>query len=65
MFKTLNQKEMINVNGGFKYIPVYEVKKYYKNGIFLGQDKEKFKRLEQVASSDSRNKIVYYTRVDV
>lgn len=38
MFNTLNVKEMMDVNGGFYYVP-----KYYKDGSFLG--------LEQVSNS--------------
>ena len=34
MLRALNQREMMNVNGGFKYIPVYQrvVHRYIKNG---------------------------------
>ena len=55
MFKSLNQNEMLNVNGGFYYIPVYDVYKYYRRvgnrTVYLGKDK-KFITTEQV-SSDS------------
>jgi len=30
MFKTMNEKELMKVNGGFYYVPVYD-----KNGKFL------------------------------
>ena len=29
MFMTLNQQEMLKVNGGFYYVPVYDVYVYY------------------------------------
>ncbi len=29
MFKTLDQQEMLKVNGGFYYVPVYDVYVYY------------------------------------
>ena len=43
MIKILNLNEMMQVNGGFKYIPVYEVKRYYApNGRLIGMSNKKF-----------------------
>ena len=36
MFKALNQVEMLNVNGGFYYVPVYN--KYYDKFIYRNKD---------------------------
>ena len=63
MFKTLNQKEMMNVNGGFKYIPYYEQKVYYLHGYVYGRDPKKFIKLVQVSSDDSRTQIVKEIKV--
>lgn len=59
MFKTLNLNEIMQVNGGFKYIPVYEVERYFINGRYYYGPK-KFIRLEQVASNDRRTQIIIY-----
>ncbi|MBO4484501.1 MAG: hypothetical protein J5738_03840 [Lachnospiraceae bacterium] len=64
MFKTLNQSEMLCVNGGFKYIPVYQrvVHRYIKNGsvvrVVYTNDLYFTGHLEQVASTDSRTRII-------
>ena len=36
MLKTLNQNEMMSVNGGGYYVPVYLCKRYYVQGILRG-----------------------------
>jgi hypothetical protein len=61
MIKILNLNEMMQVNGGFKYIPVYVVKRYYApNGRLIGMSNKKFIGLEQVASNDSRTQIIKF-----
>ena len=45
MFNTMNENEMMNVNGGFYYVPAYD-----KKGNYLG--------LTQIESSDPKVKKV-------
>lgn len=54
---------MMNVNGGFKYIPYYEQKVYYWGGKVYGRDRKKFIKLVQVSSTDSRSEIVKEIKV--
>jgi len=61
MFKTLNKNEMMNVNGGFKYIPVYNVyiTKTYRGGKLISTTtSRKYAGTQQVASYDPRSEIV-------
>lgn len=58
MFKTLSQKEMMNVNGGFKYIPVYDFY-YTSSGL-----ERRFVKTVQVPSNDKRKYIERYTYVN-
>ena len=67
MFKSLNQNEMLKVNGGVKYIPVYSITHYkiHKGGKIISSyyGPKTYIRLECVASNDSRTEIVkYYTK---
>lgn len=71
MFKTLNQNEMMTVNGGFYYVPVYNrkfLKTTYKrrtNGrvVVVGVDTKllssSFAGTQQVAS-DSGLSVIYH-----
>ncbi|MBO6065207.1 MAG: bacteriocin [Lachnospiraceae bacterium] len=65
MFKTLNKNEMMNVNGGFKYIPVYNrvYYKVYRNGTLISTYYGPKTRVgtQQVANNDPRTEIVNYT----
>ena len=59
MFKTLNQQEMLKVNGGFYYVPVYDIIIYLE--WVDGHWKEKSRReilvrLDQVSSSSGERK---------
>ncbi|MBO4669302.1 MAG: hypothetical protein J5648_04930 [Lachnospiraceae bacterium] len=62
MFKSLNQNEMLKVNGGVKYIPVYSLTYYivHKGGKIISTyyGPKTYLRLECVASSDPRTEIV-------
>lgn len=64
MFKSLNQNEMLKVNGGFKYIPVYNpiYIRYIHNGSVVKTVRTNelhfTGHLEQVPSTDSRTRIV-------
>ncbi len=64
MFRALNQNEMLCVNGGFKYIPVYNpiYIRYIHNGRVVKTVRTNelhfTGHLEQVASTDSRTRIV-------
>ena len=51
MFNTLNVKEMMDVNGGFYYVP-----KYLQNGTFMG--------LEQVSNSWGNGGYKCYIRIN-
>jgi hypothetical protein len=63
MFRALNQNEMLCVNGGFYYVPVYDIYKYYRRvgnrTVYLGRDK-KFVRTEQVASGSGITELTRY-----
>lgn len=43
MFKTLNQQEMLKVNGGFYYVPIYDVCIYFEwvDGHWKEKDRKK------------------------
>lgn len=64
MLRALNQSEMLCVNGGFKYIPVYNpiYIRYIRDGrvvkIVKTNELHFTGHLEQVASTDSRTRIV-------
>jgi len=62
MFNTLNQKEMMNVNGGYKYIPVYNVyiTKIYVDGVFFTEysSGKQYAGTQQVSNNDPRSEIV-------
>lgn len=64
MFKTMNQNEMLCVNGGFYYVPVYDVTKYYRyvrgKKCVYGTDK-KFVGTQQVASGSGISEIIRNT----
>ena len=52
MFKSLNQNEMLKVNGGFYYVPVYDFY-YTSSGL-----QKVFIKTEQVASNSGTTYIV-------
>ncbi|MBO4669300.1 MAG: bacteriocin [Lachnospiraceae bacterium] len=67
MFKSLSKNEMMNVNGGFKYIPVYNVyiTRTYLHGqlISVTSSGKQYAGTQQVANNDPRSEIVHtYTK---
>ena len=68
MLRALNQREMMNVNGGFYYIPVYDIYKYYHRVggklVYLGSDK-KFLYTEQVASNSGLTERIRNTYIKI
>lgn len=65
MFNALNKNEMMNVNGGFKYIPVYQITRYYQHGGFVGQSPKKYVGQQQVTNNDTRPEIIRYVDVSL
>jgi len=59
MLKTLNQNEMMSVNGGGYYVPVYLCKRYYVQGILRGSSTT-YVGTEWVASGSGITSITRY-----
>ncbi|MBO4787849.1 MAG: hypothetical protein J5531_02995 [Lachnospiraceae bacterium] len=60
MIKTMNQSELMSVNGGYYCVPVYNVIRYYVNGFFRGQDK-KCVGMQRVEDGSGITEICHYT----
>ena len=62
MFKSLSKNEMMNVNGGFKYIPVYNVyvTRTYVHGVLFSvtSSGKQYAGTQQVSNNDPRSEIV-------
>ena len=65
MFKSLSKNEMMNVNGGYRYIPVYQITRYYQHGGFVGQSPKKYVGQQQVTNNDPRNEMINYVHVSL
>ena len=66
MFRVMTEKEMLSVNGGFYYVPVYwrllRVIQYKRNGVIVKQETECLSCIflyEQQVPSDSGIKAFY------
>ena len=61
MFNALNKNEMMNVNGGFKYLPVYNVyitKTYHNGRLISTTSSRQYAGTQQVSNNDPRSEIV-------
>lgn len=61
MFRLLKQNEMLCVNGGFYYIPVYDIYKYYRRvgnkRVYLGMSKKFITTVQVSSTSDEKERI--------